>query len=167
MRDIAKLIKADCGLEVAGLDYGGWDHHIQEGPLRGQMGRQLGDLSGGIGAFAEDLGQDRLQHVLVLVMTEFGRTVKENDNQGTDHGHGGFMLAVGGKIQGKQVHGRWTGLADDQLYENRDLPVHTDFRTVFAEVLQGMFGFDGLARKAFPGYAAPQPGLNFLRRNGA
>lgn len=162
MCDIAKLIKAGCGLEVAGLDYGGWDHHVQEGPLHGQMGRQLGDLSAGIGAFADDLGPNMFQQVLVLVMSEFGRTVKENDNQGTDHGHGGFMLVVGGKVHGKQVYGRWTGLADDQLYEARDLPVHTDFRAVFAETLQGMFGFDGFTRKMFPDFAPTDLPLNFL-----
>ncbi len=164
MRDIAKLIKARRGLEIVGLDYGSWDHHIQEGPLSGQMGRQLDDLCGSIGAFAKDLGHEMLEHVLVLVMSEFGRTVRENDNQGTDHGHGGFMLAVGGKVQGKQVYGRWTGLADSQLYEGRDLPVHTDFRTVFSESLQGMFGFDGFARKTFPDFASTEPPLGFLRR---
>ncbi len=163
MRDIAKLIKARRGLEIAGLDYGGWDHHIHEGPLRGQMAQQLGDLSAGIGAFAEDLGRELLEHVVVLVMSEFGRTVRENNNQGTDHGHGGFMLVVGGRVQGKKVYGRWTGLADDQLYEGRDLPVHTDFRMVFAESLQEMFGFDGFARKTFPDYASADPPLHFLR----
>ena len=102
------------------------------GPVSGQLGRKLADVSGALGALMQDLGSELAKTTLVLVMSEFGRTVKENDNQGTDHGHGGFMLAIGGNLQGKQVYGRWTGLADEQLYERRDLPVHTDFRLVMA-----------------------------------
>jgi uncharacterized protein (DUF1501 family) len=161
MRDIARLIKARRGLEVTALDYGAWDHHINEGPLDGQMARQLADVSGSIGAFADDLGSHLFQNV--LVMSEFGRTVKENNNRGTDHGHGGFMLAVGGKLNGRQVYGRWTGLDEPQLYEGRDLPAHTDFRVVFAEVLQGHFGFDGIKAGLFPKYTPHAPPLHFLR----
>lgn len=163
MRDLGKLVKARRGLEVTALDYGGWDHHIQEGPLNGQLARQLADVSGGIGAFADDVGPEAFKRMLILVMSEFGRTVKENDNGGTDHGHGGFMLAVGGGVRGKQVYGRWTGLADDQLYERRDLPVHTDFRAVLAESLEGVFGFDGFARKTFPDYAREDASLALFR----
>ncbi len=162
-RDIAKLLKSRCGLEITALDYGGWDHHVQEGPLDGQMARQLTDVDDSIGAFVEDLGPDLFQHVLILVMSEFGRKVQENDNRGTDHGHGGFMFAIGGKVRGRQVFGKWTGLEDKQLHDGRDLPVHTDFRAVFAESLQGMFGFDGFARELFPGYAPVPAPLNFLQ----
>lgn len=162
MRDLAKLIKADRGFEVSAIDYGGWDHHINEGPVAGAMGRMLGDVSATLGAFVEDIGPLRAQTTLVLVMSEFGRTVHENGNQGTDHGHGGFMLAVGGKVSGHRVFGRWTGLSEDKLYEKRDLPVHTDFRVVFAETLKGMFGFDGIKLKLFPEYSADSPPLGFL-----
>jgi uncharacterized protein (DUF1501 family) len=163
MRDIARLIKARRGLEVTALDYGGWDHHINEGPVNGQMARQLGDVSASIGAFVDDVGALLMKNVLILVMSEFGRTVKENDNNGTDHGHGGFMLAVGGRVNGKAVYGKWTGLADNQLYEKRDLPVHTDFRMVFAAALKGVFGFDGMKAGMFPEYTPDSPPLDYLR----
>jgi len=163
MRDIAKLIKADRGLEVTALDYGGWDHHIDEGPISGQLGKKLADVSTSLGAFVKDLGSEHLKHTLVLVMSEFGRTAKENDNHGTDHGHGGFMLAIGGKLQGKQVYGKWTGLEDSQLYERRDLPAHTDFRIVFAETLRGVFGFDVVKSKLFPEFDVRAGALHFIQ----
>jgi uncharacterized protein (DUF1501 family) len=162
MRDIAKVIKAGRGLEVTALDYGGWDHHIDVGPVRGQLGKKLADVSAALGAFVGDLGSQLIKTTLVLVMSEFGRTVKENDNQGTDHGHGGFMLVIGGNLRGKQVHGRWTGLDEERLYERRDLPVHTDFRLVMAEVLRGHFGFDAGKARLFPGFSYTQEGLGFF-----
>ena len=162
MRDIAKLIKAGRGLEVTALDYGGWDHHIDVGPVDGQLGKKLADVSGGLATFVQDLGRELIKTTLVLVMSEFGRTVKENDNQGTDHGHGGCMLVVGGNLQGKQVYGTWTGLDDEQLYQRRDLRVHTDFRQVLAEALRGHFGYDAVKVKLFPGFTHDGPSLGFL-----
>jgi uncharacterized protein (DUF1501 family) len=163
LRDIAKVIKADRGLEVTALDYGGWDHHIDEGPVNGAMGRMLSDVSAAIGAFVEDLGPKRMDQVLLLLMSEFGRTVHENGNKGTDHGHGGFMLAVGSRVQGKRVYGKWTGLDERHLYEGRDLPVHTDFRVVFAETLKEVFDFDGIKAGLFHDYTPASPPLGFLR----
>lgn len=163
MRDIAAVIKADKGLEVAALDYRGWDHHYNEGPIDGTLGTMLGNLSAAIGAFTEDLGP-RMDQVLVLVMSEFGRTVRENGNQGTDHGHGGFMLAVGGMVEGGKVYGNFTSLADNELYEKRDLPVHTDFRTVFAETLQQVFSYNAIKEGLFPDYTPDSQPLNFLRQ---
>ncbi len=96
-------------------------------------------LARGLAAFREDIA-DRMEHTLVLVMTEFGRTVKENGTGGTDHGHGSVMIALGGNVNGKKVHGKWPGLAPDQRYEGRDLAVTTDYRDVFAEVLQKQLG---------------------------
>jgi hypothetical protein len=163
MRDIAKIIKANRGLEVTALDYGGWDHHINEGPADGELGRKLADVSGSLGAFVDDLGPELIQHVLVLVMSEFGRTVRENGNKGTDHGHGGFMLAVGGRLNGGNVYGKWTSLNENDLYERRDLPVHTDFRVAFAESLHGLFGFDGIKLGLFPEYTPESPPLGSCR----
>ncbi len=157
MRDIARIIKARRGLQVTALDYGGWDHHINEGPIDGQLGKKVGDVSDSIGAFVDDLGPQLMKNVLVLVMSEFGRTVRENANHGTDHGHGGFMLAVGGRVSGKKVLGKWTGLEANKLYEQRDLPVHTDFRVVFAAALKGTFGFDGIKEGLFPEYTPDSP----------
>jgi uncharacterized protein (DUF1501 family) len=163
MRDIAKIIKARRGLEVTALDYGGWDHHIDVGPVSGQLGRKLADVSASLEALVEDLGSELLKTTLVLVMSEFGRRVQENGNQGTDHGHGGFMLAIGGNLQGKQVYGRWTGLDEEQLYERRDLPVHTDFRLVMAEALSAHFGFDTVKARLFPDFSPAGDPLGFLR----
>jgi uncharacterized protein (DUF1501 family) len=163
MRDLAKIIKAKRGLEVTALEYGGWDHHINEGPVNGELGKKLSDVSGAIGAFVSDLGPKTMENVCVLVMSEFGRTVKENGNKGTDHGHGGFMLAIGGPLVGKNVYGKWTGLSEDQLYERRDLPAHTDFRVVFAETLKGVFRFDGIKEGLFPEYTVSSPPLDFMR----
>jgi uncharacterized protein (DUF1501 family) len=163
LSSIAKIINADRGLEVTALDYGGWDHHTNEGPIDGQLGRKLADVSASIGAFVAEVHPARMKRVLILIMSEFGRTVKENGNQGTDHGHGGFMLAVGGPVKGGKVYGKWTSLENDKLYQRRDLPVHTDFRLVFAEALHDLFGFDGMKLGMFPQYTAASGPLDFLR----
>lgn len=166
MRDIGKLIKAQCGMEIAAVDYGGWDHHIDVGPIDGQLGKRLADVSAAIGALTQDLGPELMRHTLVLVMSEFGRTVRENNNQGTDHGHGGIMLLVGGQLHGGKVYGEWTGLGENALHERRDLPVNTDFRLVFAEVLDGLFGYDGLSRNLFEAYKPQQQHLGFMAKTG-
>lgn len=162
MRDIAKIIHADEGLEITAVDYGGWDHHAYQGGASGTMAKMLGVLSQSIGAFVDDLGP-RMDRTMILVMTEFGRTVRENGTNGSDHGHGGFMLAVGGPVKGGRVYGRWTGLDRSRLYEGRDLPIYTDFRDVFAETLLGLYGFDADANRFFPGYDANERALGFMR----
>ncbi|HMR06818.1 MAG TPA: DUF1501 domain-containing protein [Polyangiaceae bacterium] len=136
LSDVAALIRANVGLEVAWVDAGGWDTHQGQA---GRLDRNLGLLARGLAAFREDIG-DRMEHTLVLVMTEFGRTVKENGTGGTDHGHGSVMFALGGNVHGKKVHGVWPSLSEDKLHEGRDLAVTTDFRDVFAEVLQTQLG---------------------------
>lgn len=136
LADVATLIRANVGLEVAWVDAGGWDTHQGQA---GRLDRNLGLLARGLAAFREDIG-DRMEHTLVLVMTEFGRTVKENGTGGTDHGHGSVMFALGGNVHGKKVHGVWPSLSEDKLHEGRDLAVTTDFRDVFAEVLQTQLG---------------------------
>ncbi len=115
----------------------------------------LGYLSQCIATFVRDIGVERMQRTMVLTMTEFGRTVAENGTQGSDHGHGGCMLAISGRLNGGKVYGKWTGLTPGALYRKRDLPVHVDFRDVFAETLTGMFGFDTREREFFPGFKKP------------
>ena len=163
LSQVARLIKADRGLEVTALDYGGWDHHAFEGGAQGKMANMLHDLSASLRAFVDDLGP-RMDRTLVLVMSEFGRTAHENGNNGSDHGHGGFMLAIGNMVRGLKIHGRWTGLDRNNLYQRRDLPVHTDFRTVFAETLQNLFGYDPLTHNFFPGYQHRGKELGFLKQ---
>ena len=151
MMQAAQLIKADLGTEIVFVDVGGWDTHINQGAAEGQLAQRLGELGGALAAFAQDLG-DRMADVCVLTMSEFGRTVSENGNGGTDHGHATAMLVMGGGVRGGRVAGRWPGLEREQRYEQRDLAVTTDFRDLFAEVAArhlGIVQLDAL----FPGYA--------------
>ncbi len=151
LRQTAQLIKADLGLEVAFVEVGGWDHHVAEGGARGQLAQRLEEFGQGLAAFWQDLGERR-SDVVVLTMTEFGRTVRENGNAGTDHGHATVMFVLGGRVRGGKVHGRWPGLAQDQLFEGRDLARTTDFRDLFAEVAVRHLGVAWRA-PLFPGYA--------------
>jgi len=157
LRQIAQLIKAGVGLEVAFADVGGWDTHAGQGNVRGQLASRLADFAHGLAAFARDLG-DRMEDVVVLTMSEFGRTVAENGNRGTDHGRGTAMLVLGGPVRGGRVHGRWPGLAPEQLFEGRDLEVTTDFRHLFAEVAWKHLGVPVHAQ-IFPGFASSRDEL--------
>jgi uncharacterized protein (DUF1501 family) len=149
LRTIAQVIKANVGLEVAQADYGGWDHHRDQGDVDGHHSHMLQHLTQCIAAFHKDLGS-RMNKVLVLVMSEFGRTVHENGSMGTDHGRAGFMLAVGNMLKGGKFYGIHNGMGD--LDEGRFQPVHTDFRSVFAESLVKLFSFDPLKANIFPGF---------------
>jgi len=150
LRQTAQLIKAGVGLEVAFTDIGGWDTHVNEGNQQGQLSNLLRQFSSAIAALYTDLGQ-RMDDVVILTMSEFGRTVKENGNRGTDHGHANAMFVVGNSVRGGKVYGDWPGLKNEQLYEGRDLALTTDFRDVFAEVAQKHLGATNL-KSVFPGY---------------
>ncbi|HEU0051531.1 MAG TPA: DUF1501 domain-containing protein, partial [Longimicrobium sp.] len=151
LRQIAQLVKADVGVEVAFADLGGWDTHVAQGGADGQLARRLDELARGIRALHDDLGP-RMEDVVILTMSEFGRTVAENGSGGTDHGHANCMFVLGGAVAGGRVHGEWPGLAPEQLHEGRDLRVTTDFRDVFAEVAMRHLGAERLER-VFPGHA--------------
>ena len=152
LREIAQLIKANVGMEIAFADVGGWDTHVNQGGASGQLANRLGDFAQSIAALVTDLG-DRMENVVILTMSEFGRMARENGTGGTDHGHAGAMFAIGGSIKGGKVHGKWPGLAPEQLYEGRDLALTTDFRTVFSEIAAKHLGAGKLDR-VFPGYSA-------------
>jgi uncharacterized protein (DUF1501 family) len=152
LKQIAQLIKSGVGLEVAFADVGGWDTHVGEGGPQGQLANNLRQFSDAIAAFTCDLGS-RMGDVLLVTMSEFGRTVRENGNRGTDHGHANFMLVIGGGVKGGKVYGKWPGLSN--LYENRDLTITTDFRDVFAELLTKQLGVASL-KSVFPNYD-PKP----------
>lgn len=151
LRQIAQLIKAGVGLEVAFAESGGWDTHVNQGGPRGQLANLLRDFSASIAAFAADLGK-RMDDVVLLTMSEFGRTARENCSRGTDHGHGNAMLVLGNTVKGGKVYGDWKGLRNDQLNEGRDLAVTTDFRDVFAEVASKHLGSRDL-NALFPKYS--------------
>ncbi len=149
---IAQLIKANVGLEIAFADVGGWDTHVNQGSSTGQLAQRLDDFSRSISALVTDLG-DRMGDVVIMTMSEFGRMARENGNRGTDHGHAGALFVIGGHVKGGKVHGKWPGLEQEQLYEGRDLALTTDFRSVFAEVVSDHLGARALDR-IFPGFAA-------------
>jgi uncharacterized protein (DUF1501 family) len=151
LMEIAELFKADIGLEVAFLDSGGWDHHVNEGGVQGQLANLLRDLGQGIAAFHQDMG-DRMGDVVFVSMSEFGRTAHENGNHGTDHGHANCMFVMGGDIKGGRVYSRWPGMSQGQLYEGRDLAVTTDYRSVLGEIISKHLG-DRDLKAVFPGFA--------------
>jgi uncharacterized protein (DUF1501 family) len=153
LRQIAQLIKAEVGLEVAFAESGGWDTHVQQGSAGGVFSRRADDLGRSIAAFWRDLGPHQ-DDVLLTTMTEFGRTVRENGSGGTDHGHGSCLFVVGNRVDGGRVHGSFAGLDPDLLYEGRDLPVTTDFRSVFSDLAAAHLGV-AAAEAVFPGWQGP------------
>jgi uncharacterized protein (DUF1501 family) len=162
LQQIARLVKADVGLEVAFADMGGWDTHVNEvgaQPTLGPLANLLNEWGGALAAFHKDLG-DRMEDVIVVTMSEFGRTARENGNRGTDHGHANAMLVFGGGVKGGKVYGDWPGLEREQLYEGRDLAVTTDFRDVLSEVVTGRLGARDVTQ-VFPGYR-PEKRLSIL-----
>jgi len=152
LMQIAQLIKADVGLEVAFADVGGWDTHVNQGASTGQLAARLDDFAKSIAALVADLG-DRMADVTIMTMSEFGRTVRQNGNGGTDHGHASALFVIGGDVHGRKVYGKWPGLEPEQLYEGRDLALTTDFRSVFSEVAARHLGAEKLD-VLFPGFSA-------------
>lgn len=132
------------------IDVGGWDTHVGEGGAQGALANNLGNLARGLAAFATAMGED-WKDTTVAVVSEFGRTFRENGNRGTDHGHANVMFVLGGGVKGGKVYGDWPGLGGDHLYQNRDLAVTTDFRTVLSEAVERHLGVRDMAQ-VFPGY---------------
>jgi uncharacterized protein (DUF1501 family) len=151
LRQIAQLIRSGVGVEIAFADIGGWDTHQAQGGVQGQLANRFTELARGIRALYDDLG-DRMDDVVIMTMSEFGRTVAENGTGGTDHGHANCMMVMGGGVAGGRILGDWPGLEREQLYEGRDLALTTDFRDVFAEVVTGHLGTRNL-EAVFPGHA--------------
>jgi len=161
LKQLAQLIKANLGVQVAFADIGGWDHHVNEGNTQGQIANLLRDFSQSLAAFWIDLG-DLAEETVVVTMSEFGRTAGENGNRGTDHGHANVMFVMGGSVKGGKVYGKWPGLDQSQLYEGRDLAVTTDFRRVLGEAVYHHLGNKSLD-KVFPGFEnRPGQFLHFL-----
>jgi len=153
LQQIAQLIKSDVGVEMAFADIGGWDHHVNElgpRPSEGVLANLLREYGQALAAFWADMG-DRMSDVVVVSMSEFGRTAKENGNRGTDHGHANSMFILGGEVKGGKVYGKWPGLQKEQLYEGRDLALTTDFRDVLGELVSRHLGNPSL-KTVFPGY---------------
>ncbi len=157
LQQVARLIKANVGVEAAFAEVDGWDHHGNESNQLQNMLRQFGAA---LAAFSTDMG-DRMEDIVLVTMSEFGRTAEENGNGGTDHGHGNVMLVLGGRVAGGKIYGDWPGLEKEQLNEGRDLAVTTDFRAVLSELVKGQLGQKDLTH-VFPGYRAGSP-LGLLR----
>jgi len=151
LQPVARLIKADVGVEAAFAEIGGWDHHVNESP---QLTNLLREFGASLAAFARDVG-DRMEDIVLVTMSEFGRTAREDGSGGTDHGHGNVMMALGGPVRGGKVYGRWPGLEPEQLYEQRDLAVTTDFRDVLGEFVGRHLGRS--SDQVFPGYKPGEP----------
>ena len=157
LRQLAQLMKADLGVEVAFADIGGWDHHVNETP---QLTNVLREFSESIAAFWYDLGP-LAEETVIVTMSEFGRTARENGNRGTDHGHANVMFVLGGTARGGRVYGKWPGLSSSDLYEGRDLALTTDFRTVLSEAVSRQLAVRDL-HPVFPGFDARAQSLKVL-----
>jgi uncharacterized protein (DUF1501 family) len=148
---LGTLMRKDRNLRLGFLSAGGWDTHANQGPLDGGLARNLGNLASTLVQLRKDFSQP---NDVVVVCSEFGRTSAENGTRGTDHGHGNALWLMGNKVQGGRWHGGWTGLAQGNLHEGRDLPVHNDFRAVLAQVLRATQGLGSAELdRLFPGFA--------------
>jgi uncharacterized protein (DUF1501 family) len=152
---VAQLIKANVGLQVAFADVTGWDTHVNQGASEGQLATRLADLGQALAAFAQDLGEG-MRDVVVLTMSEFGRTIRENGARGTDHGRAAAVLVLGGPVNGGKVLGRWPGLDPANQFEGRDVAVTTDFRDLFGEILTRHMQAADLSA-IFPGFTPDPP----------
>jgi len=139
-QQLGRIFADDPKVQVAFVALGGFDTHVNQGAGKGQLANQLGGLSKGLADLIAALGND-YKNTVIMVMSEFGRTVKENGNGGTDHGHGNVMWVMGGNVAGGKVYGRLDSLAEDKLFERRDVPVNTDFRTVISSISQAHLNF--------------------------
>ena len=160
---LATLMRNDANVQLAFFALGGWDTHANQGAGTGQLANRLAPLAQGLALLAQRLGP-LFDDTTIVVMSEFGRTARENGNRGTDHGHGNVMWVLGGGVAGGKVLGDWRGMGNDQLNEGRDLPVTTDFRVVLANIAERhlRLGDSQLAR-VFPSLPAKPSGLRLLR----
>ena len=151
---LARLIARDPSIRLAFLALGGWDTHVNQGAAKGQLANHLTPLGEGLASFVKALGP-AYDDTVILVISEFGRTVHENGNGGTDHGHGNVMWVMGGPVRGRRVYAQWKGLGAGDLYQERDVDVTTDFREPIERVLQGHLGLpQSQSRRVFPGYVS-------------
>ncbi len=161
---LAKMMRQDPSIRLAFLALGGWDTHVNQGNAEGQLAGRLRPLGDGLANLAAGLGP-AYKETVIVVMSEFGRTVHENGNGGTDHGHGNVMWVMGGGVAGGRVHGEWPTLAPAALYQNRDLAVASDFRAVLEPVLARHLGMNDKALSVvLPGGFKPAPRLGSLIR---
>jgi len=159
---LGRLMLRDSSIQLAFTALGGWDTHVNQGNSQGQLATRLRGLGDGLTALVQSLGSV-YQDTAIVVMSEFGRTVKENGNGGTDHGHGNVFWLLGGGVQGGKVLGNLPELIPNQLHENRDLPVNTDYRELINQVLTQHLGLDSTQiDQVLPSYQPPTTGLKLF-----
>lgn len=148
---LGHLIGVDAKIRLAFVALGGWDTHVDQGGAKGRLANRLSSLGQGLAMLARGLGA-AWRDTVVVVLSEFGRTVRENGDRGTDHGHGNVIWVAGGAVKGGCVYGQWPGLASAQLYQRRDLAITTDFRAALAAILGAHLGLsDRQLDLVFPG----------------
>ncbi|WP_404356426.1 DUF1501 domain-containing protein [Methylotuvimicrobium sp. KM1] len=150
LRDIARLVKARAGLEVAAVNIGGWDNHSGQGGAEGTQANRLSEFSNGIAALYKDLGAAYMNDVVIVTMTEFGRTAKQNASGGTDHGNASSWFVIGHQVNGG-IYGEWPGLSSEQLYLGRYLAHSTDFTDIFGEIIVKHFNHASSLAGVLPG----------------
>ncbi len=157
-RRMARLMRERYALGF--VDVGGWDTHVGQGQVTGYLATRLGQLASGLAGFAEEMGPTMWKQTTVLVISEFGRTMRENGNRGTDHGHGSVYWALGGGLRGQPVLGEQTSIEARSLFQNRDLPVLNDYRATLAGLFQRQYGLSPSALdKVFHGCQQRDIGL--------
>jgi uncharacterized protein (DUF1501 family) len=154
---LAQAMQRDPRIELGFMSIGGWDTHINQGNAQGQLANNLRLLGQGVSLLAQELGRS-FDDTVIVVMSEFGRTVRENGNKGTDHGRGNVMWVLGGNVQGQRIYGDWRGLATADLEDGRDVPVTTDFRAVLATIFAEHWRLDDAKlSQILPSYQPPAP----------
>ena len=151
---VARVIRMDLGIRAFAVDMGGWDTHENQPP---RLATLAGQLSRALGAFHEDL-HARLGDVVIVVMSEFGRRLRSNKSNGTDHGHAGLTLVSAPRVLGGRLHGNWPGLSSDQLHNPVDLAVTTDIRSILAELMTGPLATPAAPTSAFPNFTPKKSG---------
>jgi uncharacterized protein (DUF1501 family) len=163
LKTVAQMIKLETGLRVAAVDYGGWDTHEYETDGNGgYIAELLNNLASGLSNFYLDLDSGYTDSLSVVVISEFGRRLVQNESYGTDHGHGSVMLTLGGNVNGGQVFGNWPGLNNEQLYDHADLAVTTDYRQVLSELMTTRLGNPNM-ESVFPGFSENYNPLGIYR----
>jgi uncharacterized protein (DUF1501 family) len=158
VRRIGRLMREQFNLGF--VDVGGWDTHVNQGAANGYLADRLGELGRALGGFSEEVGQAEWRDTVVVVISEFGRTFRENGDRGTDHGHGSVYWVMGGGINGGRILGEQVKVEQPHLFQNRDYPVLTDYRAMFAGLFQHMYGLDvASVQRIFPGVRPAELGL--------
>jgi uncharacterized protein (DUF1501 family) len=160
LKSTAALIKADRGVEAIAIDVGGWDTHQNQGPITGGMATLMNGVANALNAFHLDMGTTgQLSGITLVMLSEFGRNVRENGSLGTDHGHGNCMFIMSGHVNGGQVMSQWPGLGAGQLYQNQDLMITIDHRDILSEIVTKRLGNGANLGSIFPGYSYNDRGL--------